>query len=396
MTTYDVIIIGGGPGGSVLGTILSKANLKVALIEKETFPRFRIGESLLPNTMDIFKEIGFFDKLNSGKYIPKYGAQFVDTRKNEEIYFDFSNSPNFRNRQAFEVPRADFDSDLLDHAQESGVTIYQPEKVVSIDYEDSSVLVHTDKQTLKASYVADATGRLAFIGNSMKMRHANKDLVNNVAVFAHFENVKRKAGRREGDIIIGVLPNNAWSWTIPFQGNRTSIGIVSESQYLDKDALLDNCIQDTLTCCPIYADMLENAKRISEVTVLANYSYSCESMVGQRWIALGDAASFLDPIFSSGVHVSVSSAKFASEVIISALKNNSPINTPELGLAYEKKLRKGVTRFHLLIRLFYDTDFVTDMTKILTRPHSCRAFTDAIAGDVWDDENIMFTLGALK
>jgi flavin-dependent dehydrogenase len=395
MKSYDVVIIGGGPGGSTLGALLSKRGISNAIIEKEVFPRFRIGESLLPMSMDILRETGVYDKIaNSGKYMNKYGAQFIDHRHNEEVLFDFETNRNPLHSMAFEVQRAKFDHDLLDHAVECGSALYQPEKVENVEFHEDSVTVDTGKQKFQAKYLADASGRISFLGTKYKMRQPHLDLINNFAVFAHFENVKRKPGRREGDIIIGILPNQAWSWTIPFRGNITSVGIVTSSKLIDRNNLED-FIEKSLRCTPLLADSMKDAKRVSEVQMISNYSHTNEKLVGERWISVGDAGVFLDPIFSSGVHMSMSAGSMATKVIAEALGQSLKLSKPGLGDVYEATMRRGTKRFHSMIRRFYDTEFVQDMKKTQTLPNALGAFTAIVAGDVWNDDNPVFKMGAL-
>ncbi len=395
MKTHEIGIIGGGPGGSTLASYLRKKGYDVAIFEKEVFPRFRIGESLLPCSMQILKETGVYPKIDSGKYIRKFGAQFLDHRTNERILFNFGDSPFPEHQMAFEVERALFDQDLLDHAKELGTHVYLPLRVEDIEENDDHIVVKTNEENFQVKYLADASGRIAFLGNKKKMRQPNVDLINNIAVFSHFEGVTRGEGIRAGDILISVLPNQAWAWTIPFQGNKTSIGIVTNTQNLPKNTSFEEFLDVQLNSSPIFREMLANGKRIAEVQAISNYSHTCESMVGNRWLQVGDAAAFLDPIFSSGAHVSMYTAKLASEVIDKAFKSNLSLLEKDLGGAYQETVRKGVTRFHKLIRLFYDTDFIKDTKKILSLKMSRDAFTSAVAGDVWNDDNVIFRMGNL-
>lgn len=394
MNTHDVVIIGAGPGGTTLGALLANRGYDVAIVEKEAFPRFRIGESLLPCSMDVFRKSGAFPRLDSGKYIRKYGARFLCHRRNQQVYFDFSDNGSYEKSMAFEVKRSEFDKDLLEHAVECGVKVYQPEKVDAVDFDETGVTVTTNRQKIRARYVADATGRVALLGHKLRMRQENTDL-NNVAVFAHFEGVKREPGRREGDIIIGLLPNQAWSWTIPFQGPVTSVGVVTAAKHVDKSRMLEDFIEKAIRCSPLFEDLMENAKRVSEVQMLSNWSHTCEAFYGERWIAVGDAAAFLDPIFSSGVHMSVSSANFAADKISAALEGDRLFTEPDLGPDYESTMRRGIKRFHNIIRMFYDTDFVGDMLRATQMPHVRRAFTEVVAGDVWNEDNVAFKMGTL-
>jgi flavin-dependent dehydrogenase len=389
MKEYDVAIIGGGPGGSNLGTLLAQKGVSVAIFERENYPRFHIGESLLPASMPILMETGFYDTLNSGKYIQKYGARFVDYTTDDEIYFGFGDSLRPEFPMAFEVVRSEFDKDLLQHAQKSGVTLYQPERVKAVEFFDSHVVIKTNERECKAKFVVDATGRDSFIAKQMKTRKVNQDL-NNVAVFAHYTGVKRNAGKNAGDIIIGLLPQRAWSWIIPFQGERTSVGVVCSSEVFKGGTDLSAYLDEAFKGSPKLTDYMQNAERASEVTVISNYSHTTESFVGDRWMLIGDAAVFLDPIFSSGVHVALTSGKFASEALLKALGQRITLREQGIHTEYEANVHRGVKRFHSLISLFYGDNFVSQMKKTLTLKNTRQAFTSAVAGDMWNDENFIF------
>jgi flavin-dependent dehydrogenase len=391
---YDVIIIGGGPGGSTAGALLAQKSLKVALFERETYPRFHIGESLLPASMPILKQSGFYPTLSNGKYIEKYGARFVDCHTDDEVYFGFQDGISQDLPMAFEVERSDFDRDILDHARKSGVDVFQPERVKEIELFDSHVRVKTNRDQYEAKFLIDATGRDAMLGKQQKIRTVNRDL-NNVAVFAHFHGVKRLEGKDEGDILIGLLPDRAWNWIIPFKGEKTSVGVVCSSSQFNGGADLLDYLTTSLSQSPRVRDYMKNAEKSSEITVISNYSHTCETLSGDRWILIGDAAVFLDPIFSSGVHVSLSSAKFASETIIEALDKGITLNQENLGNNYRDRLFLGVKRFHNLISMFYQGGFVGQMKKTNTLKHTRQGFTSAVAGDMWNENNFLFQKGIL-
>lgn len=390
---HDVIIIGGGPGGSMAATILAKQGLDVAIIEREEFPRFHIGESLLPASMPLFKETGFYDVLNSGKYITKCGARFIDYRNEDEVYFGFAEGLNPEIPTAFEVERAEFDKDILAFAVKSGAKLYQPENVLEIDMAKDGVRLQTDKHRFEAAYLMDVSGRDSIIGKRLKMRKVNADL-NNVAVFAHYEGVKRRPGMDEGDITIGLLPSRAWTWIIPFKGNVTSVGVVASAQFAGNPNL-EEYLNENLLKSETIKGFMKDSRRVSEFRSIGNYSHTCERFYGERWILSGDAAMFLDPIFSSGVHMSISSSKFAAETILRAFPNKTNLTEPDLGDAYERKVRKGAKRFHGLISLFYEGHFVEQMKKTLIRENMRKGFTSAVAGDVWNENNFLFSKNIL-
>lgn len=394
MKKHDVLIIGGGPGGSVAGSVLSQKGLDVGIIEREVFPRFHIGESLLPASMPLFKEIGFYDALNNGKYIAKWGARFIDYKTEDEIYFGFADGLNPEIPMAFEVPRADFDQDLLNHAKKSGAQIYQPETVKQIHLKENGVHLITDKDEYEADYLMDISGRDSLLGKKLNMREANKTL-NNVAVFSHYKNVKRQPGHNEGDIIIGLLPNRSWTWLIPFKGEVTSVGVVRSQHIFDGEDNWSDYLDRTLKESSTVKDYLQHAERGMETQRIGNYSHTCERFFGDRWILAGDAALFLDPIFSSGVHMSVSSSKMAAEALWQLFPKKESFQKSGVGAQYEAKVRLGAKRFYGIISMFYKDDFISNMTKTLQRENMRKGFTSLVAGDVWNEDNFLFTKGVI-
>jgi flavin-dependent dehydrogenase len=265
MKNYDVIIIGGGPGGSVLGALLANQGKKVAIVERERFPRFHIGESLLPASMPLYKETGFYDTLASGKYIRKNGARFVDYRSDDEIYFGFAEGLNRDIPMAFEVERSEFDKDILEHAVKCGVDLYQPERVKTVEFFPDHVKVITNNQELTAKFIADCTGRESLLGKQFAVRSRHEDL-NNVAVFAHFTGVKRNPGNHEGDIVIALLPQAAWGWIIPFKGDRTSVGIVCNAKAYKGGVDLSEYMQENFASSSRLSDYMKDSERVSEIT----------------------------------------------------------------------------------------------------------------------------------
>ena len=392
---HDVIIIGAGPGGTTLAALLARKGYDVAVVEKDSYPKFKVGESLLPYSTDILRESGALAKVDSGKYIRKYGAEFVDYRERETVYFEFAGGLDSDHPYAWEVERQKLDLDLLEHARECGTTIYQPRTVTAIHESESPVRLETSEGELTCRFVVDATGRAAFLGNRMHVRRVNDDF-NNVAVFTHFANVKRREGKRAGDIIIAVLPEYSWSWTIPFLDGRTSVGVVCNAKlYRETPNKLDY-IRERLSVHPVLVENMEKSEMLLEPMHAANYSHTCDTYMGRNWLLLGDAAAFLDPIFSSGVHISLTSAKLAARALDAALSSGCPdLREVEEGRAYEPELRKGTHRFRTMLNMFYTTEYVAQMKKALQRKEICKAFTSAVGGDMWNDSNPLFQLGVL-
>lgn len=407
MKHYDVIIIGGGPGGSQAAIVLAQAGKKVLVLEREEYPRFHIGESLLPATMPLFKETGFYNVLSNGTYIEKYGARFIDYANDDEVRFGFENGLNAEIPMAFEVERAHFDRDILAFAVKAGAELHQPETVLNVEIiqpgsmqdntsgNDIGAIIKTNVAEYTCTYVMDVTGRDALLGKRLTTRESNKGL-NNVAVFAHYEGVERYEGKSEGDITIGLLPNGAWTWIIPFKNGITSVGVVSSSQYFDGENDFEAYLNKKMLGSERVRHLMRNAKRVSEVRRIGNYSHTCEKFYGDRWVLSGDAALFLDPIFSSGVHMSVSTSTFAAKTILRAMaEGNKSLETPGFGDAYERKARLGGKRFRNLIMMFYEGSFVAHMKKALIRENVRKGFTSAVAGDVWNEDNYLFQKSVL-
>jgi flavin-dependent dehydrogenase len=385
---YDVVIVGGGPGGSHAATLLAQAGKRVAVIEREEYPRFHIGESLLPASMPLLKKTGFYDILNSGRYITKYGAHFIDYQTEDEIYFGFADGLNPDIPSAFEVEREKLDKDMLAFAAKCGADVFQPEQVLEFDLLPGGVRLQTDKHRFEAEYMMDISGRDSLIGKRLKMRQVNADL-NNVAVFAHYKGVHRRPGNLEGDITVGLLPNAAWSWIIPFKGEITSVGVVASAKFVGTPDL-QKYLKDNLLMSGRVREMMKDAVQVGEFHSVGNYSHTCSKFYGERWVCAGDAALFLDPVFSSGVHMSLSSSTFAAEKILAAFDQKRPLTDADLGPEYEAKVRLGAGRFKNLIMLFYEGHFVAKMNKMANREFMLKGFTSALAGDVWNEENYLF------
>jgi flavin-dependent dehydrogenase len=232
------------------------------------------------------------------------------------------------------------------------------------------------------------------LGKQKKIREGIDDL-QRVAVFAHYQGVKRTKGKREGDITIGMLRDGGWMWNIPFLGDTSSVGVVRPTSIVRDPENLKNVIEESLAASRILRSNMKDAHRITSVQVVSNYAHVCSAFHGERWMLLGDAAAFLDPIFSSGVHLSVCSAKFAAEALLGALHSNEHLTMSDHGQKYEQKCRTGIRRFHSLIHLFYESRFIDRMKKALSLANTRKAFTSAIAGDVWNDDNFVFEKGVL-
>jgi len=392
---YDVVIIGAGPGGSTLASYLAQANYRTAILEKAEFPRFKIGESLLPYSREPLEEIGFWPKLNNDQYITKFGAKFLTQNEGECFRVNFSEGLTDDHPHAYEVQREKFDTQLLDHAVSSGASLFQPEDVTAVDFADDYVTTQTNSRTLTSRFIVDASGRSGMMAQKHQTRHTDTSL-SHTAIFSHFNQVARDDGELSGDIIVSVLEGISWSWVIPFRDGSSSAGVVVQSsEYRDFKSNPEQLFWNKISCCKDLQKIMSRAKQIRDFEVVSNYSYNCDSFSGKRWISIGDALGFIDPVFSSGVHLAICSAKFASGHLMKCLEKNTNLESNNTTADYEHTIRKGMTRFRWAINLFYSNEFEKQMKRILKRENSRKSFTSLLAGDIWNDDNLLFRLNSI-
>ncbi|HSF87716.1 MAG TPA: NAD(P)/FAD-dependent oxidoreductase [Acidimicrobiia bacterium] len=357
----DVIIIGGGPAGSVLGCYLSKMGISNTIIEKVMHPRPHIGESLVSSTVRIFDELDFLPIMEEQDFVRKYGAAWHPTQGRGEFYIEFAEFPQEGVNQdyTYHVDRATFDHLLLQHARKLGSKVIQGVgvKEVLFDKDDFArgVVVDIDGVTaeLDAKYVADCSGRGTVLGNQRRLREKDP-LFNQFAVTAHFENVVRSHDPKTADYIhIYFLPvERGWAWQIPIDEKTTSIGVVTEkSVFQESRQRKEEWFYEHIATTPDLAKAMENAKQVDEFNTEADYSYAMREFVGNGWLLVGDSARFVDPIFSSGISIAAESAKYAALQIQESIESGDR-STAALK-PYETKIKTGVSIWYEFIKLYY-------------------------------------------
>ena len=376
----DVAIIGGGPGGSTAAALLASMGRRVVLFEKEVFPRFHIGESLLPFNVVLFQRLGVVDKLE-GRFLQKWGAQIMSSAGEVQRYIRFEESlvkgPPF----AYHVLRSEFDHMLLRNAREKGAQIHEGHAVIEATHSHrhgAQVTARgTDGEMVKcrAKFLLDASGRDAFVASRRKLRSMTPHL-RKAAVFAHFENVPRATGRQAGDIILIVL-REGWFWIIPLPDERTSVGLVAEGSRLKElglppEQLLDRAIR----ACPAAWERLKDARRVSQVWGASDYSYECREVAGDGYLLLGDAAAFIDPIFSTGVWLAMSSGEMAADTLHRALGDGrrKADLSPAVFASYERKVHHHVAAYTRIVSRFYEPGFM----DIFLRPSARFGLKEAV------------------
>lgn len=387
-TDPQVLIVGGGPAGSALAGLLAQRGRRALVIEREPFPRFQIGESLLPQSMRVFEELGILDRLDA-RFIRKYGARFVDANSSDMVRYVFAEAIDKRFPYAYEVQRDVFDGILLDRAVELGAAVMQPAKVTEVlfDGERAIGVRVADQQGVReifAPLVVDATGRGSMLASRFKSKGRLAGL-DTAALFTHFEGVPRFEGDGEGDITI-VLFEHGWLWFIPFRGEVTSVGAVLLRSFLDgkakdesHDAFFDRIVNDI----PWARDRLSGAAKIRPVRAAADFSYSVSQMAGEGWLCIGDANGFIDPLFSSGVHLALVGARLAAEAIDGALTDGEL--SPSRFAGVERDMRTASGMFLGIVQGNYTGNLSEFLFEKNQRKLMRKLITTILSGDVLHD-----------
>jgi flavin-dependent dehydrogenase len=362
--SYDVVVIGGGPAGASSATFLADGGLRVALFEREVFPRFHVGESLMPAAMVLLEQLGAREAVEASGFQIKYGAMFYDQARAKSQTFYFLPGQPWPN-YSYQVPRAQFDTVLLDNARKHGVTVYQPAQVESATFDAAGVTITAtaddSRFTARAAMLVDATGRDGFVASRFG-RRARIPNLGKVALFAHHRGAARLSGREEGNIRIYVF-DDGWFWWIPLADDLTSVGAVLHARTVrawddTPEALYDEMIRR----CPEVARGLDRATRVTPVHRAANFAYVNSPVVGDRFLCVGDAITFVDPIFSGGVYIALKTGQWAAEAILEAFRDGR-FETTRFA-RYERRVWHGVAPLFRFIHKYYEpTFFELLMTK---------------------------------
>jgi flavin-dependent dehydrogenase len=359
-TEYDVLIIGCGPGGSSAATFLARAGKRVLVLEKEIFPRFHIGESLLPCNHTIFREMGVLPTLQAAGCPRKMGAQFILGNGSLGTRFVFREGKFNREPEAIQVERAVFDHVLLKHARASGADVREGWSVRRFTADADGVSVEArspDGQThsFRASFLIDASGRGNVTGNQEGLRVIHPKW-KKLAVFGHFANVGLDPGEAGQDTIIVRLANK-WFWIIPLSAEKTSVGLViDKDEFAQEQGTPQEIFQRWVDSSPPVQQRMANARLVNTMQTTSDFSYYNRRLIGPRLLRVGDAAGFMDPIFSAGVFLAMWSGKLAAEVVQQTLDRGGAGG--RRFATYEKRVRKGLRFYWRVVESYYTTPFM--------------------------------------
>ncbi|MBX3636596.1 MAG: tryptophan 7-halogenase [Rubrivivax sp.] len=347
----DVFVVGGGPAGSTIATLLARQGRRVVLAEKDHHPRFHIGESLLPANVALFERLGLREAVERIG-MPKWGVEFVSPQHEHTSRLEFADAWDKSMPMAWQVRRSELDEILFRHAAASGATALEGCQVRGVDFDADGATVTARLQgggerRWRARYVVDASGRDTLLARRFDSKRANP-AHNSAAVFGHFTGARRLEGKAEGHISIFWFAHG-WFWFIPLADGSTSVGAVCWPYYLkSRRKPLREFFDDTIAMCPRLAERLKDAALVDDkVWATGNYSYGSTVASGERWLMVGDAYAFVDPVFSSGVYLAMASAFQGAELVATAL--DRPHEAAAARRRFDAHMRKGPREFSWFI-----------------------------------------------
>src|SRR5205085_4032851 len=296
---YDVAIIGGGPAGSTAAALLGRAGRRVVVLERDKFPRFHIGESLLPFSMQAFARLGLLEKFQRAGFMEKFGGEMMGACGGNGVKFYFEDGFRSQTDRSYQVTRADFDKLLLDHAAENGAEVREETSVEKVDFSNDEVTIAISSnsrgaQQIRARYIIDAGGRNSILSAKFKLKK-NYEHLQKVSVFAHYDGMVRAEGR-DGTLTRMVRAIDRWFWVIPLSATRTSVGVVLDGAVLKKSGLSpEEFLEQAIAEQPLLMQTMRDAERVTPVRTAADFSYRSTRLTGDRWMLAGDAAGFIDP-----------------------------------------------------------------------------------------------------
>lgn len=384
--SVDVLIIGAGPSGAVSAAYLHKQNLKVKVVEKSKFPRFVIGESLLPRCMDHFEEVGLLDALKTMNFEVKAGARFM--RGEKICNFDFSKKFTEGWDWTWQVPRADFDKTLTDTLESWGVDIAFEQEVVGVDFKGSdSITTLKGKDgslsAIEAKFIIDSSGHGRVLPRLLDLDKPS-DIGRHSSIFTHVKDTKRPKGREGTIITFDIVSLDTWLWVIPFSNGYTSIGFVGPSDEIESlSGSKTEKLQEMMKLSDYYFDRFDGLAYEFEPVVIKNIAKSVKKLYGEGFALTGNSAEFLDPVFSSGVTFATESSLVTSKLIARQLSGEKVDWETE----YSDYMKQGVEVFATYVKEWYTGNLQTIFFDSNDNPVIKAQICAVLAGYVWDREN---------
>jgi flavin-dependent dehydrogenase len=357
----------------------------VVVLERDRFPRFHIGESLLPFSMKAFERLGLHEKFKRAGFLEKFGGEMCSACSTATAKFYFKDGFNSKTEHAYQVPRAEFDKVLLDNAREFGAEVREETAVEKLEFATDEVRLTLAKsgEQICAQYLIDASGRNSLVSSMFKLKQSYAHL-KKISIFAHFDGCVRDEGR-DGTLTKMVRAADRWFWNIPLREPTTSIGVVLDAAVYKKSGLsAEEFLEQAIAEQPLLTDRMQNAVRVSPVRVEADFSYRNSRLAGDRWMLAGDAAGFIDPVFSSGVFLAVLAGEQSADVFHEVI--DRPARKRRLFARYTKNINKAMDVYLRFVDAWYTKEFIEVFLHpqdILQIPPAVNAVLGGNVGTSW-------------
>ncbi|MGH7594737.1 MAG: NAD(P)/FAD-dependent oxidoreductase [bacterium] len=384
----DVVVIGGGPAGSTVSALIAQHGYKVQLFEREFFPRFHIGESLIPETYWVLKRLGMLEKMQKSHFVKKYSVQFVNASGKLSAPFYFWDNKPHECSQTWQVARSEFDLMMLNNAREHGVEAHEGVRVRDVLFDNQRAvgvkiqLEDGTQREVPARVVVDASGQSGLLQNKFKLRIWDP-VLNKGAIWTYWQGAYRDKGRDEGaTMVLQTANRQGWFWYIPLHDDRVSVGVVAPFDYLFKGRKShEQTYIEEVERCPAVKERVSSGKRITGYFATKDYSYRATQAAGDGWVTIGDAFGFLDPLYSSGVLLALRSGEMAADAIVEGFQRGD-LSAAQLG-KWGALFNEGVDRMRRLVCEYYDGFSFGQFVR--NYPHLRGTVTDLLIGDLFTD-----------
>jgi len=385
---FDVVVMGGGPAGAAAATVVAQAGYRTVLLERSREPAFKVGESLMPATYWTLERLGVLDRMRQSSNPVKGSVQFFSADGRATTPFYFEDHDPHESSWTWQVLRSDFDGMLLQRAAECGAEIRHGSSVQEVLFEENRAIGvrigsgNGTSQEIFSRVVVDATGQRALLARQLEILRPEPCL-QHASFFSHFAGATLDTGRDAGaTLIFHTESRESWFWFIPLPDDRVSVGVVGNVDYLIRHRQGDpqRTFQEELLKCPALAPRLDTAQQLLPMQAIKDYSYNVDRLTGDGWVTIGDAAGFIDPIYSTGVLLALKSGEMAADAICEGLANDD-VSAAKLG-SFAAELRQGMDAMSQLVYAFYSPSF--SFGKFLRAHPDCRGeLVDLLMGNVF-------------
>ena len=385
----DVIVIGGGPAGATTSTLIAQQGYRVELFERDKFPRFHIGESLIPETYWVLRRLNMLPKMQRSPFVKKYSVQFVGASGRLSAPFYFSDNKPHECSQTWQVVRSEFDQMMLNNAREHGVIAHEGVRVVDVMFDGDRALGVTVQNSdgirrdVRANVVVDASGQSALLQNRRRLRVWDP-ILNKGAIWTYWKGAYRDQGRDEGaTMVLQTASRKGWFWYIPLHNDVVSVGVVAPFDHLFENGNNDRgeTYRREVEACQVVKERIANGTQVTGYFATKDYSYRSKQVAGDGWVLVGDAFGFLDPLYSSGVLLALRSGEMAADAIVEGLVKDD-LSAAQLG-KWGNSFNEGVDRMRRLVCEYYDGFSFGKFVR--QYPNLTGTITDLLIGDLFTE-----------